>query len=147
MKMASSDLCPFVQQRDLLPNVNGGAERLKFSRYGPSDLASPDQFWICSHGCRVEVCPCNICPGCYVLDNDDSYFCLPSDVDEAVRLLFPGIQVLVLLPLVIDCFNDYACARSLGTAAEIKIMGEPSLVFTGLWFGFLRVPSEIYKTR
>jgi hypothetical protein len=24
-------------------------------------------------------------------------------------------------------------------------MEEPSLVFTGLWFGFLRLPSEIYK--
>jgi hypothetical protein len=24
-------------------------------------------------------------------------------------------------------------------------MREPSLVFTGLWFGFFRVPSEIYK--
>jgi hypothetical protein len=24
-------------------------------------------------------------------------------------------------------------------------MGEPSLVFTGLWFGFIRLPSEKYK--
>jgi hypothetical protein len=35
--------------------------------------------------------------------------------------------------------NDYSnrCTRAcrLGTAAKIKIMGEPSLVFTGLWFG------------
>jgi hypothetical protein len=36
-------------------------------------------------------------------------------------------------------------ARSLGIAAQIKIMGEPSLVFTGLWFGFLQLSLEIYK--
>jgi hypothetical protein len=32
-----------------------------------------------------------------------------------------------------------------GAATEIKIMGEPSLIFTGMWFGFFRLPSEIYK--
>jgi hypothetical protein len=148
MEIASftiSDLRTFVRRRDLLPGVNDDAERLKFSRYGPSDLASPDQFWICSYGCREDVCPRNIYPGCYVVDNGDSYFRLPSDVDQAVRLLFPGILVLVLLPMVIDYFNGYVRARSLGTAAQIKSMGEPSLVFTGLWFGFLQLPSKIYK--
>jgi hypothetical protein len=40
--------------------------------------------------------------------------------------------MLVLLPMLIDYFNGYARARSRGTAAQIKIMGEPSLVFTGL---------------
>jgi hypothetical protein len=48
-----------------------------------------------------------------------------------------------------DYSNSYARARSLGTAAKIKIMGEPSLVFTGLWFGthvlFMRLPSKKYK--
>jgi hypothetical protein len=33
--------------------------------------------------------------------------------------------------------------------AKIKIMGEPSLVFTGLWFGtyilFMQLPPEKYK--
>jgi hypothetical protein len=29
--------------------------------------------------------------------------------------------------------------------AQIKIMGETSLVFTGLWFSFIRLPSEKYK--
>jgi hypothetical protein len=53
--------------------------------------------------------------------------------------------MLVLLPILIDYFNGYACARSLGTAAQIKIMGESSLVFTGLWFSFIRLPSEKYK--
>jgi hypothetical protein len=54
--------------------------------------------------------------------------------------------VLVLLPIWIDYFNGYARARSLGIAARIKIMGEPSLVFTGLWFGiYLGLPSEKYK--
>jgi hypothetical protein len=42
-----------------------------------------------------------------------------------------------------------AHARSLGTVAKIKIMREPSLVFTRLWFGiyilFMRLPSEKYK--
>jgi hypothetical protein len=46
----------------------------------------------------------------------------------------------------IDYFNRYARARSLGIAARIKIMGEPPLVFTGLWFGiYLGLPSEKYK--
>jgi hypothetical protein len=53
--------------------------------------------------------------------------------------------VLVLSPMVIDYFNGCVHAHSFGTAAQIKIMGGPSLVFTGLWFGFLRLPSEIYK--
>jgi hypothetical protein len=39
-------------------------------------------------------------------------------------------------------------ARNLSTAAS-KIMGEPSLVFTGFWFRthvlFMRLPSEKYK--
>jgi hypothetical protein len=53
--------------------------------------------------------------------------------------------MLVLLPMLIDYFNGCARARSLGIAAQIKIMGELSLVFTGLWFGFIRLPSEKYK--
>jgi hypothetical protein len=40
--------------------------------------------------------------------------------------------MLVLLPMLIDYFNGCARARSLDIAAQIKIMGEPSLVFTGL---------------
>jgi hypothetical protein len=48
-----------------------------------------------------------------------------------------------------DYTNGCAHAYSLDTAAKIKIMGEPSLIFTGLWFGthilFMRVPSEKYK--
>jgi hypothetical protein len=43
--------------------------------------------------------------------------------------------VLVLLPMWIDYFNGCVCARSLCIAAQIKIMGEPPLIFTGLWFG------------
>jgi hypothetical protein len=39
-----------------------------------------------------------------------------------------------------------ARAHSLGIAAQIKIMGEPSLVFSGLWFViYLGVPQEKYK--
>jgi hypothetical protein len=33
--------------------------------------------------------------------------------------------------MVIDYFNDCTRARSLGIAAQIKIMGKPSLVFLG----------------
>jgi len=47
--------------------------------------------------------------------------------------------------MVIDYFNGCARARSLGIAAQIKIMGEPPLVFSGLWFSFIRLPSEDYK--
>jgi hypothetical protein len=46
----------------------------------------------------------------------------------------------------IDYFNGCARARSLGIVAQIKIMGEPSLIFTGLWFGiYVGLPSEKYK--
>jgi hypothetical protein len=46
----------------------------------------------------------------------------------------------------IDYFNGYARARSLDIAAQIKIMGEPLLVFTCLWFGiYLGPSSEKYK--
>jgi hypothetical protein len=41
--------------------------------------------------------------------------------------------------MVIDYVNGCACAHSLGIAAQIKIIGEPSLVFTRLWFDFSSV--------
>jgi hypothetical protein len=149
MEMASStiiDLRPFDRRRDLPPDVNGGVERLNFFRYGPSDLASPDQFWIFSLGCREENYPRSICPDGYILDNGDSYPRLSSDVDQVVRLFYPEILVLVLLPMWIDYFNGCTRARSLGIAAQIKFMGEPPLVFTCLWFGiYLGLPSEKYK--
>jgi hypothetical protein len=126
-----SDLRLSIRRRDLLPDGNGGVRRLQFSRYGPPDLALPDQFWKFSHGCREACDPRNICPGCYVLDNGDSYPRLPNNVDQAVRLFCPGILVLVLLPMLIDYFNGYTRARSLGITAQIKIMRESSLVFTG----------------
>jgi hypothetical protein len=53
--------------------------------------------------------------------------------------------VLVLLPILIDYFNGCARVRNLSIAAQIKIIGGPLLVFTGLWFGFIRLPSENYK--
>jgi hypothetical protein len=73
-----------------------------------------------------------ICPGGYILDNGDSYHRLPNDVDQVVRLFCPHILVLVLLPMWIDYFNGCTRARSLGIVAQVKIMGEPLLVFTGL---------------
>jgi hypothetical protein len=87
-----------------------------------------------------------VCLGCYILDNGDSYPRPPGDVDQVDRLFYPDILVLVLLPMWIDYFNGCARALSLGIAAQIKIMGEPSLVFTGLWFGiYVGLPSEKYK--
>jgi hypothetical protein len=47
--------------------------------------------------------------------------------------------------MLIDYFNNCARARSLGIVAQIKITGEPSLVFIGLWFGFIQLPSKKYK--
>jgi hypothetical protein len=139
------DLRFFLRRQDLCPGVNGSIGRLKFSRYGSSDIASPDRSWIFSHGRREEFYPRNNFPGCYVLDNGDSYSRLPRDVDQVVRLFCPDILVLVLLSMLIDYFNRCTRARSFGIAAQIKIMGEPSLVFTGLWFGSIRLPSEKYK--
>jgi hypothetical protein len=69
----------------------------------------------------------------------------PSDVDQVIRLFCPDMVVLVLLPMLIDYFNGCARARNLDIAALIKIMREPSLVFTGLWFGLIRLPSKKYK--
>jgi hypothetical protein len=34
----------------------------------------------------------------------------------------------------------------LAFVSQIKIMGEPSLVFLGQWFDFIRLPFEKYKT-
>jgi hypothetical protein len=145
MEMASStiiDLRLFLRRRDLRPDVNGSVERLKFSRYGFSDLASPDRFWIFSYGHREEYYPRNNFSGYYVLDNGDSYSRLPSDVDQVVRLFCPDMLVLILLPMLIDYFNGCAHACSLGIAIKIKIMGELLFVFTGLWFDFIRLISK-----
>jgi hypothetical protein len=49
---------------------------------------------------------------CYVLDNSDSYSRLSNDVDHAIWLLFPIILVLVLLPIVINYFNNCAYAHN-----------------------------------
>jgi hypothetical protein len=149
MKMTSStiiDLRPFDRRRDLPLGVNGGVGRLNSFRYGPSYLTSLNWFWIFSLGRRKENYPRSICPGGYILDNGDSYSRLPSGGDQVVQLFCPDILVLVLLPIWIDYFNGYARARSLGIATRIKIKGEPSLIFTGLWFSiYLGLPSENYK--
>jgi hypothetical protein len=122
-----SDLQLFVRQRDLLPDVNGGAIRLQFFRYGLQDAASPYRFWIISPGCCEEGYLCNICPDCYIFDNGDSYSRLSSDIDKAIRFLFPRIPVLVLLSMLYDCFNDCVCVCSLGIAALIKKEGRTTV--------------------
>jgi hypothetical protein len=85
-----------------------------------------------SYGLVEEVCPPNIYPGYYILDNGDSYFRISCDRNQAVRLVFPRILVLILLPMLLDYSNDCTRARSLDIAPQIKIMGEPMLVFTDL---------------
>jgi hypothetical protein len=47
--------------------------------------------------------------------------------------------------MVNDYFNGYVRAHSLGIAAQIKIVEEPSSVFSGLWFDCLWLPSGKYK--
>jgi hypothetical protein len=68
---------------------------------------------------------------------------------QTVWFIFPKILVFVFLSIFVDYLNCYTCVRSLGTAAKIKIMREPSLIFTDLWFGtyvlFMRVPLEKCK--
>jgi hypothetical protein len=49
--------------------------------------------------------------------------------------------------MVIDYFNGCTCARSLGIAAQIKIIGEPSLVFLGQWFGFPLKNTRLFHGR
>jgi hypothetical protein len=125
--------------------VNSSVGRLNFSRYDPSDLASPDRSWIFFYDCHEEYYLCNIFPGCYVLDNGDSCSRLPSNIDQAARLHFPDILMFVLLPMVIDYFNGCTRTRSLDIAVQINIMREPSLKFSDQWFGLIWLPSKKYK--
>jgi hypothetical protein len=101
------DLRFFLRRRDLPPRVNGSVGRLNFSRYGFSDLASPNRSWIISHGCRKEYYPHNNFLRCYILDNGDS--CSQQRRPDC-SVTFPGILVLVVLPMVIDYFNG--CTQS-----------------------------------
>ena len=151
MEMTSStisNLPAFVRRRDLLPDVNGGFGRLSLSRYGFSDLASPDQSWIVSHGCREEVCPRNIYPGYYVFGNGDSFSRLPTTSTKWFGYLSLKYQWwfscrCCLINLMAACVH-----KALALRLKIK-KGEPSVVFTGLWFGgvgvVLRLLSEKYK--
>ena len=151
MEMSSSaisDLPRFVHRRDLLPDVNGGCGRLSLSRYGFSDLASPDQSWIVSHGCREEVCPRNIYPGYYVFGNGDSFCRLPTTSTKWFGYLSLEYQWwcscrCYLINLMAACVH-----KALALRLIIKT-GEPSVVFTGLWFGgfgvVLRLRSEKYN--
>ena len=146
---AISDLPRFVRRRDILPDVNGGFGRLSLSRYGSSDLASPDQSWIVSHACREEDCPRNICPGYYVLDNGDSFSRLPTTSTKLFGCFSLKYQYwfscrCCLISLMIACVHKVLALR-----LKNRIMGEPLLVFTGPWFAIfvidLRLPSEKYK--
>ena len=151
MEMASSaisDLPRFVRLRDLLPDVNGIFERLSLSRYISSDLTSSDQSWIVSHGCREEVCPRNIYPGYYVFGNGDSFSRLPTTSTNWFGYLSLEYQWwcscrCCLINLMAACVH-----KALALRLKMK-KGEPSMVFTGLWFGgvgvVLRLHSGKYK--
>ena len=151
MEMASSsisDLWPTVRRRDLLPDVNGGVERLNLSRYGTSYLASLDQFWFSSHGCRDEVCPRNICLGCYVLGNSVSYPRLSATSTKrfgcfSLKYWWWYSCRYLLITLTAVCVH-----LALPLRLKIKVMGEPSLVFTGICVDIyvtFQLPSEKYK--
>jgi hypothetical protein len=109
--------------------------RFSFSRYGSSDMDSLDQYWI-----FLMVAARSIVLAIFVQLLRHSYSRLASDIDKAVWLLFPAKLVLILLSMTIDCFNIYVCSRSLSIASQIKILGECTLVFTGLWSDFLLLP-------
>jgi hypothetical protein len=122
MKMQSStisDLRAFVQRRDFLPSVNDDVVRLQFYRYGISDLTSLSQFWSFLMVAARRIVLAIFYPGCYVLNNGDLYTRLSNSVNQAVRSLFRGILVLVLLPILFNYFNGCARARSFSIAAQI----------------------------
>jgi hypothetical protein len=97
-------------------------------------------------GSREKDYPCNICPSCYVLNNDDSYSRLSNDIDQTVRLFFPDILVLVLFSMLIDYLNGCARVRSINIAVQIKTIGEHLLVFSSLWFDiYFWLSLEKYK--
>lgn len=130
MEMASfaiSDLPRFGRRRHLFLDVNGGFGRLNLSRYGSSDLASPDQSWIVSHGCREEICPRVIYPGSYVFDNGDSFSRLPASSTKWLGYLSLEYQWwcscrCCLINLMVACVH-----KSLALRLKIK-KGEPSWV-------------------
>jgi hypothetical protein len=68
-----SVLRPFVRRHEFFLGVSDSVGRLNFFRYGLSDIAMLDRSWMIFVGCRKKVFYCNIYPGCYVLDNGDSY--------------------------------------------------------------------------
>jgi hypothetical protein len=118
MKIASttiSHLRHFIQRREPLLGVNAHGGKLSFFRYDPLDLAAPYHFLDFFYCFHEEDCPCNICSGCYVLNNIDSYSRLSRDVEKEVQLLFPSILVLVLLWLA-NYFSGCGHARNLGIA-------------------------------
>lgn len=65
-----------------------------------------------SQGCCEENCLGNICPECYVLENGDSSSRLSNNVNQVVRLFFPGVLVLVLLLMLLDYFSGCERART-----------------------------------
>ena len=145
---AICDLSRFARWRDILPDVNGGCGKFSLSRYGSSDLVSLDQYWIVSHGCREEFCPCNIYLDYYVFGNSDSFSQLPTTLTTWVGYLSLEYQWwcscrYFLINLMVACVH-----KVLTLWLKIK-KGEPSVVFTYLWFGgfgiVLRLPSEKYN--
>jgi hypothetical protein len=111
---------PLFEDEIFLSSLNGGAERLKFYRYGLSDLTLPYPFWNSYQGCQQEG-PRNFCRGCYVFDNGGLYNRLPSNVDKAVWLLFPEILVLVLLLMLVGYCNGSRVHVALALRLKLKL--------------------------
>jgi hypothetical protein len=145
-----SDLWPFVRWQDLLPGVNGGVGRLKFYRYMPSHLASPrsilDLFsWFARGGLSSQYLSRLVRPR-------EWWFILssPQRRQPGCSVTFPWYTGDVTLTdgdlvLMVNYFNGCTYAYSLGIVAQVKFMGEPSLVFIWLWFSFIRLPLEKHK--
>jgi hypothetical protein len=135
MEMASSTIIAlrfFLRRWDLRPGVNGSVEsslgmviRILLRQ---TDLGS--FLMVAARSIILAII-------CFAATSLTMVIHTLDSPATSVRLFCPDILVLVLLPMLIDYFNSCVRASSLGIVAQIKIMGEPSLVFTGLRFGFI----------
>ena len=147
MEMTSStisNLPAFVRRRDLLPDVNDGFGRLSLSRYGSSDLDSPDQFWIVSYGCREEDCPRNIYPGYCVFGNGDSFSRLPMTSTKWFGYLSLKYQWwcscrCCLINLMVACVHKDLTLRLKIKRENLRWYSQVyGLVYSALFYGCLQ---------
>jgi hypothetical protein len=89
-------------------------------------LTLSDRFWMVSDGCRGEVCHCKFVLDCYVLVNVVSCSWNPLIPTMLLKFVFPGILVVILLLMLVDCFIGYVARETLILQLKIKIMEKPS---------------------